>query len=100
MAAQRRNTMPVTTTTTTPPTPTTITITPETTVGDLAAEVPASIRIFESWKIDYCCGGRTSLADACAHAGRSVGEFLTDLEHAAAVPDATAHDWSAETLTG
>jgi regulator of cell morphogenesis and NO signaling len=42
------------------------------TVGELAAGVPVSIRIFEQWKIDYCCGGMTPLADACATAGRSV----------------------------
>ena len=42
------------------------------TVGELAAEVPTSIRVFEAWKIDYCCGGRTPLPEACAAAGRSV----------------------------
>ncbi|HXH92441.1 MAG TPA: DUF542 domain-containing protein, partial [Thermoanaerobaculia bacterium] len=31
------------------------------TVGDLAAAMPLSIRVFEAWKIDYCCGGKTPL---------------------------------------
>ncbi|HET7433508.1 MAG TPA: iron-sulfur cluster repair di-iron protein [Thermoanaerobaculia bacterium] len=69
----------------------------ESTVGQLAAEMPASIRVFEAWKIDYCCGGRTPLSDACAAAGKSVDDFAIELERAAMSPDA-AHDWPADTL--
>ena len=68
------------------------------TVGELAVEVPTSIRIFEAWKIDYCCGGRTPLPEACAAVGRSVEEFVAELDRAAAVPDASAQNWSQETL--
>ena len=42
----------------------------ERTVGDLAVEMPLSIRVFEAWKIDYCCGGHTPLPVAVAGAGR------------------------------
>ncbi|MCO8121012.1 iron-sulfur cluster repair di-iron protein [Stieleria sp. TO1_6] len=38
----------------------------QTTVGDLVREVPSRARVFESMKIDYCCGGKIRLADACA----------------------------------
>lgn len=69
------------------------------TVGELAAEVPMSIRVFEAWKIDYCCGGQTLLPAACATAGKSVDEFIDELTRAAAVPDGTKRDWPAETLT-
>lgn len=68
------------------------------TVGQLAAEMPVSIRIFEAWKIDYCCGGQTSLADACKRSGRSVEQFIDAVEAAAVVPDETSHDWSADSL--
>jgi regulator of cell morphogenesis and NO signaling len=68
------------------------------TVGELAAEVPTSIRIFEAWKIDYCCGGLTPLSDACAAAGKSVDQFIAELEKAAVVPDASARDWRGDTL--
>lgn len=71
----------------------------ERTVGDLAAEMPLSIRVFEAWKIDYCCGGRTALAEACATAGRSVAAFVAELEALATIPDTASHDWSADTLT-
>lgn len=67
------------------------------TVGELAVAVPNSIRVFEAWKIDYCCGGRTPLPDACAAVGKRVEDFVAALEGAAAVPDAM-HDWSGGTL--
>jgi len=68
------------------------------TVGDLAAEVPNSIRVFETWKIDYCCGGRTPLAEACASAGKSVEEFASELSRMAGAPDNTA-DWQSQSLS-
>ena len=33
-------------------------------VADYAIEYPSSKRIFEKLKIDYCCGGKISLAEA------------------------------------
>lgn len=73
-------------------------ITYDRTVGELAAEVPVSIRIFEQWKIDYCCGGMTPLADACAAAGKSVDEFVAALESAAVAPEGAARAWTQDTL--
>ena len=37
----------------------------QTTVGELVKERPARARTFEQFKIDYCCGGKMSLAEAC-----------------------------------
>jgi regulator of cell morphogenesis and NO signaling len=34
-------------------------------VGDLAAEHPSWSRVFQEVGIDFCCGGRTTLAEAC-----------------------------------
>jgi regulator of cell morphogenesis and NO signaling len=34
-------------------------------VGDLVAEHPPWSRVFQEMGIDYCCGGRTTLAEAC-----------------------------------
>jgi regulator of cell morphogenesis and NO signaling len=39
------------------------------TIREIAVEVPATTRIFEEFKIDYCCGGRRTITDACAAAG-------------------------------
>ncbi len=53
----------------------------ETTVRQIALQMPQSTRIFERLKIDYCCGGNQALAEACAAAGAnvdSVMEMLTE----------------------
>src|SRR5688500_16027361 len=39
------------------------------TIREIALETPATTRVFEEFKIDYCCGGRKSLEEACAVAG-------------------------------
>jgi regulator of cell morphogenesis and NO signaling len=39
------------------------------TVGEIAAENPSSMRVFERFGIDYCCGGNVSLAEACRSRG-------------------------------
>jgi len=65
----------------------------ERTVGELAVELPLSIRVFEAWKIDYCCGGSTPLADAVADAGKTIDEFTAALDAQATVPDNAARDW-------
>jgi regulator of cell morphogenesis and NO signaling len=41
-------------------------------VGELVAERPERSRVFEELGIDYCCGGRLSLAGACARRGLAV----------------------------
>ena len=45
------------------------TIDPTTTVGELVAERPARSRVFQSLGIDFCCGGKKPLAEACAAQG-------------------------------
>jgi regulator of cell morphogenesis and NO signaling len=39
------------------------------TIREIALESPATTRVFEEFKIDFCCGGRKLLADACREAG-------------------------------
>lgn len=46
-----------------------ISIQPEQSVGDLVRQHPSLAAAFERLGIDYCCGGKTSLADACAKRG-------------------------------
>lgn len=41
----------------------------QTTVRELALNEPGATRVFERLKIDYCCGGRKTLAEACSVAG-------------------------------
>lgn len=57
-------------------------ITNETTVREIALENPETTRVFEEFKIDYCCGGRRPLAEACSIAGANyeeVGRRLDEL---------------------
>jgi len=39
------------------------------TIREIALAAPATVRVFEELKIDYCCGGRRSISEACAAAG-------------------------------
>jgi regulator of cell morphogenesis and NO signaling len=53
------------------------------TVREVALESPNATRVFEKMKIDYCCGGNRSLAEACANAGlelESLEQMLNDAE--------------------
>jgi regulator of cell morphogenesis and NO signaling len=52
------------------------------TVRELAVEVPGATRVFEKMGIDYCCGGRRSLADACAIAGVTFEDVQLELTDA------------------
>lgn len=67
-------------------------LTPQRALGDLVAQNPARARVFERYGIDYCCGGRKSLADACTHQSLSVAGVLNELDacdrEAPAAPDA------------
>ncbi len=52
----------------------------QTTVGELVREVPSRARVFESMKIDYCCGGKIPLADACAKKKLDAAAVIEQLE--------------------
>lgn len=75
----------------------TITIS-ERTVGELAVEMPISIRVFEAWKIDYCCGGRTPLPEAVEAAGKTVEAFVEELAKLS-TGSSKGRDWQKDTLT-
>ncbi len=73
-----------------------MTVNTEQTVREIALGNPATIRIFETLGIDYCCGGRRSLAEACASANVPVAkalELLSALGSEAKPVDEV--DWSA-----
>jgi regulator of cell morphogenesis and NO signaling len=70
-----------------------MTINTETTVGQLVAENPAAARVFEQAGIDYCCGGKQSLHDACSRAKMSTAEMTALLEQAVLARSAADRDW-------
>jgi regulator of cell morphogenesis and NO signaling len=71
----------------------------EKTVREIALEYPSSIRVFESLGIDYCCGGKRPLSDACTHAKVDFDRVLQLLENAkldCQAPD--AEEWKQKPL--
>ena len=54
-------------------------LTTNTTVSELVSEMPAATRVFEKMRIDYCCGGQRSLADACVNAGVDFKDLQIEL---------------------
>ena len=68
------------------------------TVRDIATEYPAAVRVFEKYGIDYCCGGRVPLAEACATKGLNVDEVIGSLEAALAPLAPGEKDWTKESL--
>lgn len=59
--------------------------TAQTTVGEIVARQPILARVFERVGIDYCCGGKKSLAEACATKGLDAATVAVLLDAAAAV---------------
>ena len=52
------------------------------TVRELAVEIPNATRIFEQFGIDYCCGGKKPLDEACRAANLSSADVVAALEAA------------------
>jgi regulator of cell morphogenesis and NO signaling len=59
-------------------------ITAHTLVADIAAHHPRSIEVFERHGIDFCCGGRRPLGDACREHGALVEAVAAEIAAAAA----------------
>lgn len=74
--------------------------TSETTVRDIAIEQPASIRVFEKYGIDYCCGGRRPLAQVCEERSLQMDEVLAAIEHATSQHQTSGPDWMTLELSG
>lgn len=49
------------------------------TVREIAINNPAAVRVFESFGIDYCCGGKRPLQEACDRAKVPISQVLEQL---------------------
>lgn len=67
-------------------------ITRETLVADIATTEPSTIRVFQAHNLDFCCGGRIPLAEACERHGLDADTLLAELRAASRTPDDTT-DW-------
>jgi regulator of cell morphogenesis and NO signaling len=72
--------------------------TADTTVREIALENPAAIRVFEKFGIDYCCGGRKPLAQACEERALDSAAVLAALEESGAPAEASCTDWATAEL--
>ncbi|MEP7213482.1 MAG: iron-sulfur cluster repair di-iron protein [Acidobacteriota bacterium] len=50
------------------------------TIREIALEAPLTTRVFEEFKIDFCCGGRVPFAEACEIAGVDPTVMMSKLE--------------------
>jgi regulator of cell morphogenesis and NO signaling len=71
----------------------------ETTVGQLVSERPARARVFEKFGIDYCCGGKKPLEQACSDKGVDLQKVLDDLRAAEQQGSPDDTDWVKATMT-
>jgi len=55
---------------------------PTSTVGEVAARFPATVRVFQRRKVDFCCGGTQTLAGLCHDTGISYELLAVELEAA------------------
>ena len=75
-------------------------VTTEKTVRELALEKPGAARVFERLGIDYCCGGKQTLEQACRAASLPVSKVMEALEAAHHSGKATNGEtnWQADPL--
>ena len=69
------------------------------TVGGVVTRHPNLSRVFEQMKIDYCCGGGQTIAEACRAKGLAPEDLVAKLEAAVSIRDDTLVDAAAMTLT-
>jgi len=71
-----------------------------TSLGDLARENPSATRVFMRHRLDFCCGGRRTLAEACERVGLDPAQIAEELELEARRGDAAAGPrWGTRTLS-
>lgn len=68
------------------------------TVGEIVLEQPSSMPVFEHYGIDYYCGGRLPLAEACIAKKLELSTVIAALEAAAKSAAAIDQGWSRVSL--
>lgn len=62
-------------------------------LAELALERPASARVLQRLGLDYCCGGRRSLREACVERGLDAETVAVFLEHEVDPVALEGRDW-------
>ena len=69
------------------------------TVRDIAANSLAAVKVFDKFGIDYCCGGKRTLAAVCHDKGYDAQAIQSELDAAMAGAPAPDRDWSTAPLS-
>lgn len=75
-----------------------MTIDPSRSLAELVLERPASARVLARLGLDYCCGGRRSLAEACAEQNLDPATVTVFLERDLEPVAVESTDWAAAPL--
>jgi regulator of cell morphogenesis and NO signaling len=67
------------------------TVTADRTLAEVVTADPAATRVFEAYALDYCCGGRRRIDEACTTAGVDVTSVLAALDDLGPAPEV---DWA------
>lgn len=62
---------------------TAINISPSMTVNDVVSRYRSTLRVFARHRIDACCGGNATIAEAAADKGLNVDDLLAELREQA-----------------
>lgn len=68
-------------------------------VAEVARTLPQAVVVFDQLGIDYCCGGKKSLGEACDGAGLNVDDVVHSLEMTPVNVEYSAPDYSMWRLT-
>jgi len=69
------------------------------TVAEIAVQHPTTVSVFERFGIDYCCGGRKPLEQACNELQLSLEQVLEKLQEAEGeLPGDDTPDWQSASL--
>lgn len=69
-------------------------ITPQSKVGEIAAQHPMATQVFARHGIDFCCGGGVPLEQACTERGLDTPQVLDEIEKALATGDSNLEHWN------
>lgn len=77
-------------------------VTGETTIGEIVAGDFRTAAVFQEFGIDFCCGGRRTVLEACQERHIDADVVLDAVSRSCAVPGAAPRfdEWSTDTLIG
>jgi regulator of cell morphogenesis and NO signaling len=73
-------------------------ISEETLVADIAAALPSSVRVFQRYGIDFCCGGKRPLGVVCEEQGLPFADVAGAIAETQETSSRGPRDWTREPL--